>query len=551
MLTKLTVSNFALIDELTVAFEPGFCIVTGETGAGKSIILGALSLILGARADSSTLRDPEKKSVVEGHFRIENYGLEPFFTENDLDYEPLTILRREIAPSGKSRAFINDTPVNLQQLRELSLRLVDIHSQYQNLELNSQQFQLQLVDTVAQSEIHLKKYHQCFLDFTVTRQKLDELREKAVRSRADLDYFQFQYSQLDEARLEPNEQEQLEEERSKLEHAEEIKSTLVQVSDLLDGERFPVVQQVKEAVHRLDRIGRFMKEAAELHQRLQSVHIELADIAREITYLSESAEFNPQRLESVTARLDLIYTLQQKHQLSSVAELLELKTELARKIEEITDYDHEITRIEKELAGQEKRLNEAAGLLSRQRKSAFQPMERQVVEILHQLGMPHAVFRVAHEPRVQFTPTGTDNIRFLFSANRDARPDDITRIASGGEISRVMLALKTLVTGSKMLPTIIFDEIDTGISGEIALKMGQILKTLSAGMQVINITHLPQIAGKGEHHYLVFKTESEAGTFTSVRKLSEQERVEELAKMVGGDNPSATALQAARELLET
>jgi DNA repair protein RecN (Recombination protein N) len=550
MLTRLTINNFALIDELTVHFEPGLNIITGETGAGKSILLGALALILGARADTSSLREPLRKTVVEGAFALEDLPLRDFFRENDLDYDPVTILRREITPSGKSRAFINDTPVNLQQLRELSLRLVDIHSQHQNLELSNQQFQLQVVDVAAGTAGLLTEYRREFGKNQQLRQQLKTLREHAVRARADLDYHEFQFRQLEEARLVAGEQDELEGERQKLEHAGEIRESLAYAGDLLDGDHHPVLVQLKEALHRLERIRNYLKEAGEFHQRMESVYIELQDLAHEITYLAGDTEFNPQRLQQVSERLDLIYTLQQKHQLETVEELIALRESLAVKIAEVTDSEDEIAKLEQALELSSADLGKAALKLSKQRTSVFPEMEKQIMAVLRELGIPHALFRIGHQYTEPFTPTGADQVQFLFSANKNGVPDEISRIASGGEISRVMLALKTLISGSRMLPTIIFDEIDSGISGEVALQMAKILKKLSAGMQVINITHLPQIAGRGDQHYKVYKYETATATVTSIRKLTPEERVDELAAMLGGANPSEAARKAAVELLE-
>lgn len=549
MLTKLTIQNFALIDELTVQFEPGLNTITGETGAGKSILLGALSLILGARADSSTIRDESRKTVVEGAFNLEGLHLESFFADNDLDFETNTLLRREITSSGKSRAFINDTPVNLQQMRELTLRLVDIHSQHQNLELGNQQFQLQVVDVVADTELLLQEYRKEYLENQRLQQQLTRLRDSATRARADLDYFEFQFNQLSEARLVAGEQELLEEERQILDHAEEIQAALLQSLEMLDGDHFPVLARLREVLHRLDRIRGYRKEAGEFHQRIGTVFIELQDLARDIAGVAESTEVNPQRLQQVTDRLDLIYGLQQKHQKDSVEQLINLKDTLAARISEVADSEEEIKALEKMLAVSADKLSKAAVALSRKRAGAFPEIEKQVVSVLRELGMPHAHFKVVHQFRQTYTPTGADQVQFLFSANKNGIPDEISRIASGGEISRVMLALKTMVSGSRMLPVIIFDEIDAGISGEVAMRMGNILKKLSEGMQVINITHLPQIAGKGEHHYKVYKYETATSTVTSIRKLSTDERVEELAAMLGGTSPGEAARKAAVELL--
>ena len=550
MLTRLVISNYALIDELDVSFEPGFNIVTGETGAGKSILLGALSLILGARADSSSLRNAERKCIVEGYFDISCRGLEPFFSEYDLDYEPVSILRREITSAGKSRAFINDTPVTLSLLRDLSLRLIDIHSQHQNLELGTRQFQLRVVDAVACSGEALKTYQNFFSEYNEASRRLAELKEKAAKSRADLDYFTFQFTQLDEARLQPGELELLEEEQNRLIHAEEIKGALLWVADLLSGEHFPIVPRLKEAAGRVEKIVPFLKAAEELQQRLHSAWIELNDLAQEAGQLAEKTEDNPRRLGEVNARLDLIYSLEQKHQMKEINALLAFRDDLNARIGEITGYEEEITALEKETFRLEKLRNESAEVLSAIRKKALPEIGDKVTRVLRQLAIPHARFVVTQEKSDGYSLSGADTIQFLFSANRDTEPAEIRRRASGGEISRVMLALKSLVSGSQMLSTIIFDEIDAGISGETALKMGQILKQLSAGVQVINITHLPQIAGKGDHHFLVYKEDQPSGTFTSIRKLSNAERVEELSRMVGGDRPSENAREAAREMME-
>jgi DNA repair protein RecN (Recombination protein N) len=550
MLSRITISNYALIDDLTVAFEPGLNIITGETGAGKSVILGALSLILGGRADYSMLRHPDKKCIIEGSFNLNSTGLETFFSENDLDYEEGTIIRREISATGKSRAFVNDTPVTLQQLHDLTARLIDIHSQHQNLELNTRQFQLQLVDSVAQNQQLLNQFREFFRESQTISQELVLLRQKATKSKADLDYYLFQFNQLEEARLHPGEQLSMEEERNALTHTEDIKIALEWVSDTLMGDLNPLVPRIKESMVRMEKISGYLKEAGEMAERLRSVQIELNDLAHETQFLSEKTSFDPRRLNEIGERLDLIYTLEQKHQLSSVEELIRFRDDLGTKIREIGSYDDDIHLLEGKLEIAEKNVKNAAVNLTGSRKKELPSIETKVTEVLKQLGIPHARFRIEHELLKQTTVNGTDDLQFLFSANRDAEPSEISRIASGGEISRVMLALKTLISGSRMLCTIIFDEIDSGISGETSLKMGTILKTLSKGIQVINITHLPQIAGKGEHHFRVYKEDNGKGTFISIRKLNHQERIEELARMVGGDDPSEAARKTASEMLQ-
>ncbi len=549
MLARLYISNYALIQELQVDFSRNLNTVTGETGAGKSIILGALGLIIGNRADLSVLKEKEEKCVVEGQFEVKNYQLKAFFEENDLDYDDLTILRREITPAGKSRAFINDTPVNLKALRELGLKLIDIHSQHQNLELGNQKFQLDLVDAVAGAGEALEAYKKQFRLYRKTAKELAALKEQAEKEQADLDYYQFQFNQLEEAALKENEQEELEEELERLTHAEEIKTGFTTVVQLLDDERFSVIQNVKDGRKALEKIRNYMAEAAGLENRLESVMLELRDIADEADTLAEKIEHDPARIQEVNDRLNLIYSLLQKHNADNVAALIELRNELDQKISKVTGYDDEIRGKENELAGQSKILEEKAAVLSSIRKKAFPVIEKSVVEDLQQLGMSKIRFVVEHSLMADFGSEGKDEVAFLFSANADSAPDEISRIASGGEMSRLMLAIKNLLRSSKALPTIIFDEIDSGISGEVAMKMGTIIKSFSSTTQIINITHLPQIAARGDAHFRVYKLEENDRTITSIKQLTENERIEELAKMVGGDKLTDTTISAARELL--
>lgn len=550
MLQSLYIKNYALIDRLSIDFNSGFNIITGETGAGKSILLGALGLILGQRADLSVLRDKSKKCTVEGSFEVKNYQLTDFFAENELDYDDQTILRREITPSGKSRAFINDTPVNLKTIRELALRLIDIHSQHQNLELGNRQFQLNLVDLVAQNQSVLKSYQQAFRVYTQTHNEYTELLEKAEQAKKDLDYYQFQFNQLDEAKLKPEEQEELEAEQNRLEHAEDIKLTFGQLADDLEGDETGLLTRIKEHVNRLGKMADYFDQAGELNQRLESCYIELQDLAGESQSIAERIEHDPARVELVAERLDLIYSLQQKFHADSVAGLVEIREDLDQKIGQVASYDETLTQLEVQLAKEEAVLNKAANELTESRTAVTDKFQQAVVSMLQKLGMANAVFQLSFAKTNQLGMTGGDEVRFLFNANKNAEAQEISKIASGGEMSRLMLALKSLITDSKALPTIIFDEIDTGISGEIAVKMGDILKSISARMQVINITHLPQIAAKGDHHYQVYKFDEEEQTFTSIRKLEEHERVDELAQMLSGDRHSDTARETARELLE-
>lgn len=550
MLQSLYIKNYALIDRLSIDFNSGFNIITGETGAGKSILLGALGLILGQRADLSVLRDKSKKCTVEGSFEVKNYQLTDFFAENELDYDDQTILRREITPSGKSRAFINDTPVNLKTIRELALRLIDIHSQHQNLELGNRQFQLNLVDLVAQNQSVLKSYQQAFRVYTQTHNEYTELLEKAEQAKKDLDYYQFQFNQLDEAKLKPEEQEELEAEQNRLEHAEDIKLTFGQLADDLEGDETGLLTRIKEHVNRLGKMADYFDQAGELNQRLASCYIELQDLAGESQSIAERIEHDPARVELVAERLDLIYSLQQKFHVDSVAGLVEIREDLDQKIGQVASYDETLTQLEVQLAKEEAVLNKAANELTESRMTVTDKFQQAVVSMVQKLGMANAVFQLSFAKTNQLGMTGGDEVRFLFNANKNAEAQEISKIASGGEMSRLMLALKSLITDSKALPTIIFDEIDTGISGEIAVKMGDILKSISARMQVINITHLPQIAAKGDHHYQVYKFDEEEQTYTSIRKLEEHERVDELAQMLSGDRHSDTARETARELLE-
>lgn len=549
MLSRLSISNYALINKLQVNFHTNLNTVTGETGAGKSIILGALSLILGNRADLSVLKEKDKKCVVEGQFEVSNYPVNRFFETYDLDYDPSTILRREITPSGKSRAFINDTPVNLKVMRELGLQLIDIHSQHQNLELSNQKFQLNLVDSVAGTKDALTKYKAQFSAYKNTRKELDQLKENAEQAQADLDYFQFQFTQLEEASLEETEQEDLELELEQLNHAEDIKTALSETVTLLDNETFSVLQSVKDGHRALEKVTGYLKDTESLAERLQSAAIELSDIHQELEMLVERVEFNPARIEEVNDRLNLLYSLQQKHHVTTVAELIALRDEFDQKINKAVGYDDEIEALKGNLEVQKTDLEKLALSLSKTRQKAFKKIESSVIGDLNQLGMNKAKLQVVHSYLEDFQPEGKDEISFLFSANSDSDPDEISKIASGGEMSRLMLAIKNLLRNSKALPTIVFDEIDTGVSGEIALKMGTIIKSFSTNTQIINITHLPQVAAKGDMHFSVFKHEENGKTYTSIKALDAEERVEELAKMVGGEKLTEITIKAAEELL--
>jgi DNA repair protein RecN (Recombination protein N) len=528
----------------------GFSIITGETGAGKSILLGALSLILGKRADSSALNDKSKKCSIEGVFQIEKYGLDSFFQQHDLDYDAQTILRREIAANGKSRAFINDTPVTLPVMKELGERLIDIHSQHQTLQLGNQWFQFKVIDTLAQHDTKLKTYKADFNKWTKLKKELATIQEAADKARADLDYFQFQFNQLDEAQLQAEEQEQQETELNTLSHAEEIKSNLSQVSSILyNDNNINTIDMLREAEQLLRKLTSFSNKAEELAQRTESSLIEIQDIAAEAESLAEQTEYNPGRAEEINDRLNLIYSLQQKHRVDTIAELLELKDSFDEKIQSVVSSDDQLIAIKEQIAQLEVKLLKQAEAISSKRRVAAKKVQSKVESVLTEVGMPNANFQV--EINTLDTPNinGIDQINFLFSANKNGDLQEVSKVASGGEMSRVMLALKTLLSHSSALPTIIFDEIDTGVSGEIAGKIGNILREMAKGMQVINITHLPQVAGKGDFHYLVYKKDNAQETISHIRRLNREERIAELAKMLSGEQLTEAAINNAKELL--
>ena len=549
MIVSLQVQNYALIKELKIGFGPGFSIITGETGAGKSILLGALSLLLGQRADTTVMMDKQKKCVVEGIFEIKEYALQPHFTENDIDYEDNTIIRREIVPGGKSRAFINDTPVSLNQLRELGLKLVDIHSQHENLNLGKNLFQLMVIDTVAQNADLLKKYTKFYTDYLDQQQELGELTERAKQAQADLDYYSYQYQQLDEAKLKPGELNELELESNTLNHAEEIKFNLLKAGDLVSGDGISILGLLKDAVESIDKLSGFFPRAKDLRERLDSVYIELKDIASECEILGESVDIDPGRLQYVQERLDQLYNLMHKHSINTVEELIRLKDDLEHKVTEIASFDEQISKLTKKIGELKNKLNDFSEELSGRRQAVISQVEEKVISILKQVGIPNARFSVLHSRLDAFSPQGTDKVEFLFSANKQAGKQEIGKVASGGELSRLMLAIKSLISSSLELPTIILDEVDAGVSGEIAEKVGLIMKSMSEDMQVINITHLPQVAAKGDYHYLVYKYDQEKESVTDIRLLDSEERVLELAKMLSGEELTEAAISNARELL--
>ena len=543
MLIKLFVQNYALIKELDVEFENGLTIITGETGAGKSILLGALSLILGTRADSSVLLDKNEKCIVEGTFRIEGYDLNEFFLMNNLDYESVASLRREINPAGKSRAFINDTPVTVNMLKELGDRLIDIHSQHQTLMLNDNSFQLNLIDSFSDTAKLKNEYREIYLNYRKLKKEYSVIKEKADKNKSDLEYYKFQYNQLDEAKLEAGEQKGLEAEQELLGHSEEIKLALSQSSNLFFAESVSILSMLREVKSNLGRIKTFLPESESLLSRTDSALIELDDIATEIEKLAISIESDPQRLVMVNNRLDLIYSLIQKHRVNDLNELIMKKGEIENMINSIVEL---AKRLEKDVNS----LKTISDKISEMRKKVLPNIELRITELLRQLGIPNAKFRILLTQLSEFTATGIDQADFLFSANKQIAPENLARIASGGELSRVMLSLKSLLSKNNNLPTIIFDEIDAGVSGEVADKVGQILSGMGKYMQVINITHLPQVASRGTRHYHVYKDDTDNSTFTRVKLLSPEERILEVARLLSGSEVTETAMKNARELLK-
>ena len=550
MLKSLSIKNYALIDSLTIDFSEDLNILTGETGAGKSILLGAVGLIIGQRADSSVLRDKSDKCVAEGVFDIRKYSMQNFFSENELDYDDITILRREITPQGKSRAFINDTPVNVKVLNDLGVRLIDIHSQHQNLALNEKNYQLRVVDLVAGNGELLKSYTIEFKAYLSLQERLNQSLLLAEQSKKDLDYYEFQFQQLYDAKLVENEQAVLELQLEKLTHAEEIRTVFGQAYLALSEDELSVLTILKENLTSIGKLRSVLPEAEQIFIRMETVYLELKDLASESSIIEDRTQNNPEKIEQVNQRLDLIYSLQQKHRVSSVSELLNIQTEFEAKIQLVSSYDQEIERFRKEIVIQNKVLAELAGKISQKRKAVTAKIETKVIDILRNVGIPNAAFQMKFNSLKEFSISGLDEVSFMFSANKNQELQEIGKIASGGEMSRLMLAIKTLITDARSLPTIVFDEIDTGVSGEIAVKMGQILEQMSKTVQVLNITHLPQIAAKGNNHYKVYKFDQNDQTYTSIKKLSDQERIEEIAQMLSGENYSVTAMETAKELLQ-
>jgi DNA repair protein RecN (Recombination protein N) len=549
MIVFLSIENFALIEKLSVRFSDGFSVITGETGAGKSILLGALGLVLGKRADLSSLKNKEEKCIIEAHFQLKNYNLKSFFDDNDLDYEEETIIRREILPSGKSRAFINDTPVNLNELQELSNFLIDIHSQHQTQELSEDGVQFQIIDSVASNEVILNEFCIQLKEYKKIKSEIKLKRELLLSFSKEQDYNSFLLEELLAAKLKSGEQELLESQFEKLNNVELINENLSRILSLSNQDQFGVIQGLKEIKVSIQKIASYSQDFSDLSERISSLLIEFDDIANEISDLAESIHSDPVELQLLNEKLQLIYSLQKKHQVNSVDELLVIQNELDSKVVSSVTLESEISSLEKQLQNTESTLDDLAATLHNNRIKSIPVLTKKMEDILSNLGMVNARFDIQLIQKEVYLNNGKDEIQFLFSANKGSEFGLLKKVASGGEMSRIMLAVKSILSQYSKLPTIIFDEIDTGVSGEIAHKMGEILKGMSSNMQVFAITHLPQIAGKGKEHIKVYKVIKENQTLSELKLLTQEERVLEIAQMLSGSNVTETALNHAKELL--
>ena len=551
MLRQLYIRNFTLIDELDITFKPGFSVITGETGAGKSIILGAIGQILGNRADARMVKAGCDKCVIEAHFDLSNYDMESFFDDNDIDYEPEDcIIRRELKANGKSRAFINDTPVALTTARELGQQLVDIHSQHQNLLLQKEDFQLNVVDIIAHNSQLLNDYRTLFDGYAKAKAALREKEEECEKDRANGDFLRFQADELVTAKLIDGEQEELEQELETLSHAEDIKGALFDADNLLSGDDRCITQSCKTMLSRLSDIGDVYPAIRQVTERIDSAYIELKDIARDISNLAESIDFDPARLTMANERLDTIYTLQKKHHVESVAELIAIRDSLTARLNDITNSEDMLEDMRRQVEDMHRKATEAAARLTESRQEAARRVTEQLLAQMTSLGMPNARFEIKFETK-ELAVDGADRISYMFSANKNVPLEPIAQVASGGEVARVMLSLKAMISGAVKLPTIIFDEIDTGVSGRVAEMMAQIMRQMGrADRQVISITHLPQIAALGTTHYKVEKTDTDDTTISRMRMLGHDERITEIAQMLSGSNISDAAIENAKSLLE-
>lgn len=550
MLKQLYIKNFTLIDELNISLYPGFSVITGETGAGKSIILGAIGLLLGNRADSKAIKAGRDRCVIEAHFDLSRYGMQKFFDDNDIDYDADdTIIRRELTAAGKSRAFINDTPVPLTRMRELGEQLVDIHSQHQNLLLQKEDFQLNVVDIIAQDADQLKVYQKEYYAYRKAKEFLEELKAEIAKNRENEEFMRFQHKELDDANLQEGELEQLEQEAETLSHSEDIKTALYEADSALSGENDSILDKLKNATHQLENICDVYPSMADVAGRMQGSYIELKDIAQEISSSVDHVEFDPNRLDAINTRLDKLYTLQQKFHVETVTELIATRDRIAEQLSHIDNGDEDIEEKEKEVAALLVKAEKQAALLTSIRQKSAKAIEKEMKGRLIPLGIPNVRFEIAFAEK-PLSGNGADKVSFLFSANKSTQLQPVSQVASGGEIARVMLSLKAMISGAVKLPTIIFDEIDTGVSGKIAEKMADIMEEMGLqNRQVLSITHLPQIAAKGSHHYKVLKEETENGTISHMKELNNQERIEEIAQMLSGSDITQAALANAKELL--
>lgn len=550
MLKQLYIKNFTLIDELNISLYPGFSVITGETGAGKSIILGAIGLLLGNRADSKAIKAGRDRCVIEAHFDLSRYGMQKFFDDNDIDYDADdTIIRRELTAAGKSRAFINDTPVPLTRMRELGEQLVDIHSQHQNLLLQKEDFQLNVVDIIAQDADQLKVYQKEYYAYRKAKELLEELKAEIAKNRENEEFMRFQHKELDDANLQEGELEQLEQEAETLSHSEDIKTALYEADSALSGDDDSILDKLKNATHQLENICDVYPSMADVAGRMQSSYIELKDIAQEISSSVDHVEFDPNRLDAINTRLDKLYTLQQKFHVETVTELIATRDRIAEQLSHIDNGDEDIEEKEKEVAALLVKAEKQAALLTSIRRKSAKAIEKEMKGRLIPLGIPNVRFEIAFAEK-PLSGNGADKVSFLFSANKSTQLQPVSQVASGGEIARVMLSLKAMISGAVKLPTIIFDEIDTGVSGKIAEKMADIMEEMGLqNRQVLSITHLPQIAAKGSHHYKVLKEETENGTISHMKELNNQERIEEIAQMLSGSDITQAALANAKELL--
>ena len=551
MIKQLYIKNFTLIDEQTTTFDAGFSVITGETGAGKSIILGAIGLLLGNRADTKLIKADKDRCVVEAHFDLSKYDLQPFFIDNDIDYDAQDcIVRREINTNGKSRAFINDTPVSLAQMRDLGERLVDIHSQHQNLLLNKEDFQLDVLDTIAQNVQQKDAYTKVFNDYKAASKRLEELKADIEKNKANEEFLRFQYEELHSAALKSGEQEELEQQSEMMNHAEDIKSSLYSAENALNNEQNGIVGQLRSINSQLNNIAGVFPSINELLERTESSYIELKDIAHEINQQLEQVDFNPRLQEEINQRLDTLYTLQQKHHVATVDELIDLHDQMEKSLNQIENSDEQLQELEKQVSTLHSSCIEKARALTKTRTQAAQTVEKEMQKYLVPLGIPNVRFQVQTAAK-HLSADGADKVAFLFSANKSTPMQPVSQVASGGEIARVMLSLKAMISGAKKLPTIIFDEIDTGVSGRVAEKMAQIMHDMGANnRQVISITHLPQIAAMGNTHYRVTKEETANGTISHLTRLTPEERINEIAQMLSGSEVTQAAISNARELLK-